>query len=274
MDNRKLKITVTIGAIIAGCLVVALWLLLPLPFSPRNQAPVTSKEFFLIKVETELDNMRMLLALRTNMGFIEAQDPAERIRDLCFDMDKKGWEKWNDIVSDINSLYVRLAVEGSASLEEVLDELYAKYPFLELEGVEKQESFGDMVVKTAAAGIEWDTSSTVWQDIPGLLIKQKFEKKNVFIVFEGDAVVVSADSDNGSRGFVRLLINDDELDIKEFHAMPTSGGAPEAESMTLEWRGELPSGEHTIKVQAKVSDSGAKLSTGNSRDIPKLVLIQ
>ncbi|MCK9554394.1 hypothetical protein M0R36_01040 [bacterium] len=139
MNNNKSKTIVTIGAVIAGCLVVALWLLLPLPFSPRNQAPVTSREFFLIKVETELDNMRMLLALRTNMGFIEAQDPAERIRDLCFDMDKKGWEKWSAIVDDMNSWYVRLAVEGSASLEEVLDELYTKYPFLQLEGVAGQD---------------------------------------------------------------------------------------------------------------------------------------
>lgn len=138
MDNNKLKILVTVGAVIAGCLVVALWLLLPLPFSPRNQAPVTTKEFFLLKVETELDNMRMLLALRTNMGFIEAQDPAERIRDLCFDMDKEGWKRWSAIVDDMNSWYIRLVVEGTASLEEVLDELYTKYPFLKLEGVEKQ----------------------------------------------------------------------------------------------------------------------------------------
>ena len=137
MDNNKLKIIVTVGSIIAGCLVIVLWLLLPLPFSPRNQAPVTSKEFFLMKVETELDNMRMLLALRTNMGFTEAQDPAERIRDLCFDMDKKGWKRWSTIVDDINSLYIRLVVEGTATLDEVLDELYAKYPFLKLEGVER-----------------------------------------------------------------------------------------------------------------------------------------
>ena len=135
MNNNKSKMIVTVGAIVAGCLVVGLWLLLPLPFSPRNQAPVTSKEFFLIKVETELDNMRMLLALRTNMGFIEAQDPAERIRDLCFDMDKKGWVRWSAIVDDINAWYIRLVVEGTASLEEVLGELYTKYPFLRLEGV-------------------------------------------------------------------------------------------------------------------------------------------
>ena len=135
MNNYKLKIIVTVGAIIVGCLVVALWLFLPLPFSPRNQAPVTSKEFFLLKVETEMDNMRMLLALRTNMGFIEAQDPAERIRDLCFDMDKEGWKRWSAIVDDINSWYIRLVVKGTATLDEVLDELYAKYPFLKLEGV-------------------------------------------------------------------------------------------------------------------------------------------
>ena len=139
MSNNKSKMIVTVGAIAVGCLVVALWLLLPFPFSPRNQAPVTSKEFFLIKVETELDNMRMLLALRTNMGFIEAQDPAERIRDLCFDMDKKGWKRWSAIVDDINSWYIRLVVEGTASLEEILDELYTKYPFLQLEGVERQD---------------------------------------------------------------------------------------------------------------------------------------
>ena len=136
--NSRLKLIVTISAVIVGCLVVALWLLLPLPFSVRNQAPVTSKEFFLLKVETEMDNMRMLLALRTNMGFIEAQDPAERIRDLCFDMDKKGWKRWSAIVDDMNSWYIRLVVEGTASLKEVLNELYTKYPFLRLEGVEKQ----------------------------------------------------------------------------------------------------------------------------------------
>ena len=137
MSNDKLKIIVTVGAIIVGCSVVALWLLLPLPFSPRNQAPVTSEEFFLMRVETEMDNMRMLLALRTNMGFTEAQDPAERIRDLCFDADKEGWKRWSKIVDDINSLYIRLVVKGTATLDEVLDELYAKYPFLKLEGVER-----------------------------------------------------------------------------------------------------------------------------------------
>jgi len=76
-----------------------------------------------------------LLALRTNMGFIEAQDPAERIRDLCFDVDKEGWKRWSVIVDDMNSLYIRLVVKGTATLDEVLDELYAKYPFLQLEGV-------------------------------------------------------------------------------------------------------------------------------------------
>ena len=138
MNNDKAKIIVTVGAVIVGCLVVALWLFLPTPFSPRNQAPVTSREFFLIKVETEMDNMRMLLALRTNMGFIEAQDPAERIRDLCFNMDKEGYKRWSGIVDDMNSWYIRLVIKGTASLEEVLDELYAKYPFLRLEGVEAQ----------------------------------------------------------------------------------------------------------------------------------------
>ena len=135
MSDSKLKIIVTVGAILVGCLVVALWLFLPSSISPRNQAPVTSKELFLMKVETEMDNMRMLLALRTNMGFTEAQDPAERIRDLCFDMDKQGYKKWSAIVDDMHSLYTRLAIQGSASLEEVLNELYTKYPFLQLEGV-------------------------------------------------------------------------------------------------------------------------------------------
>ena len=138
MNYNKSKIIVTVGAIVVGCLVVALWLLLPLTFSPRNQAPVTSKEFFLLKVETELDNMRMLLALKTNFGFIEAQDPAERIRDLCFDVDKEGWKRWSVIVNDMNSLYIRLVVKGTATLDEVLDELYTKYPFLKLESVENQ----------------------------------------------------------------------------------------------------------------------------------------
>ncbi|NQT30500.1 MAG: hypothetical protein HQ596_07995, partial [Candidatus Saganbacteria bacterium] len=41
-------------------------------------------------------------------------------------------------VNDMNSWYIRLVVEGTASIDEVLDELYAKYPFLKLEGVEKQ----------------------------------------------------------------------------------------------------------------------------------------
>ncbi len=135
MNDSKLKIIVTAGAILMGCMIVALWLFLPSSISSRNQAPVTSKELFLMKVETEMDNMRMLLALRTNMGFIEAQDPAERIRDLCFDMDKEGYKKWTAIVDDMHSLYTRLAIKGNASLEEVLNELYTKYPFLELEGV-------------------------------------------------------------------------------------------------------------------------------------------
>jgi hypothetical protein len=137
MEIRNLRTIVTAGAIIVGCMVVVLWLVLPFPFSVRNQAPVSSQELFVMKVESEMDNMRMLLALRTNMGFIEAQDPAERIRDLCFGVDREGWEKWSDIVDDMHSLYIRLVVEGTASLEEVLDEFYAKYPFLELEGIER-----------------------------------------------------------------------------------------------------------------------------------------
>ena len=135
MDKNTLRIIVTVNAIILGCVIVLLWLFLPLPFSVRNQAPVTSEEVFLLKVETEMDNMRMLLALKTNMGFIEAQDPAERIRDLCFNVDKKGWQKWSAIVDDMHALYIRLAVEGTASLDEVLKEIYTKYPFLTLEGV-------------------------------------------------------------------------------------------------------------------------------------------
>lgn len=139
MNSHRLKIIVTVGAIIVGCLVVIIWLLLPFPLSVNDKAPVMSKEFFLLKVETEVDNMRMLLALKTNFGFIEAQDPAERIRDLCFDTDKEGWKRWSGIVDDMNSWYIRLVVKGTASLEEVLDELYVKYPFLKLEGVESQE---------------------------------------------------------------------------------------------------------------------------------------
>ncbi|NQT30443.1 MAG: hypothetical protein HQ596_07710, partial [Candidatus Saganbacteria bacterium] len=123
MNSQKLKVIVTVGAIIVGCLLVVLWLFLPLSFSVRNQAPVTSEEYFLLKVETEVDNMRILLALRTNLGFTEAQDPAERVRDLCFDRDKEGFEKWSAIVNDMNSWYIRLVVEGTASIDEVLDEL-------------------------------------------------------------------------------------------------------------------------------------------------------
>lgn len=137
MSRKKIKIMVTAGAIIVGCLVVVLWLFLPTSLSVRNQAPVTSKELFLMKVETEMDNMRMLLALRTNMGFIEAQDPAERVRDLCFNVDKEGYKKWSAIVDDMHALYIRLAIEGNATVDEVLNELYIKYPFLQLEGVVK-----------------------------------------------------------------------------------------------------------------------------------------
>jgi hypothetical protein len=136
MNSGKLRMIVTLSAIIIGGVVVVLWFFLPFPFSPRNQAPVTSEEFFLMKIETEMDNMRMLLALETNMGFIEAQDPAERIRDLCFNMDKEGYKKWSAIVDDINALYIRLVVRGTASLEEVLNELYTKYPFLKLDSAE------------------------------------------------------------------------------------------------------------------------------------------
>ena len=141
MNKQKLQITVTLVAIIIGFIVIGLWLLLPFPLSPHKQAPVSSEEFFLLKMETELDTMRILLALKTNLGFIEAQDPAERIRDLCFNIDnKEGLEKWNTIVADMNSWYIRLAVTGSATLEEVLEELYAKYPFLRLEGITEQNN--------------------------------------------------------------------------------------------------------------------------------------
>ena len=136
MNRHKLQIIITTGAIIMGCLIITLWFFLPSPFYLRNQAPVSSKELFLIKVETELDNMRMLLALGTDFGFIEAQDPAERIRDLCFNEDKEGWERWRTLVDDMHSWYISLVVEGNASLEEVLYELYTKYPFLKLEGVQ------------------------------------------------------------------------------------------------------------------------------------------
>ncbi|MFA7677053.1 MAG: hypothetical protein WCY34_02665 [Candidatus Omnitrophota bacterium] len=269
MNNSKTKIIVTIGAIAVGCLVVALWLVLPLPFSVRNQAPVSSKEFLLTKIETEMDNMRMLLALRTNLGFIEAQDPAERIRDLCFDIDKEGWEKWSAIVDDMHSWYIRLAVEGNMSLEDGLNELYTKYPFLKLEGVEKQEDLGDMMVKTPLAGRKWNASSTVWQNIPGLLIAQKLKAGNVFVIFEGDIVVISSSASGGTAS-VRLVIDGDECDTKEIYAAEGLSG----KSIMLTWRGELSAGKHNIKVQAKVSDKNIKLKSVDSRDIPKLVVIQ
>jgi len=139
VDSSKTKTIVTITAIIVGCAVVVLWLFGPFSFSPRNQAPVTSEEYFLMKVEAELDNMRMLLALNTNMGFIEAQDPAERIRDLCYDVDEDGYKRWSAIVDDMNSWYKSLVVNGSATLDEVLSELYTKYPFLKLEGVRSDD---------------------------------------------------------------------------------------------------------------------------------------
>ncbi|MDD4956289.1 MAG: hypothetical protein PHH49_06055 [Candidatus Omnitrophica bacterium] len=139
MDGSRIKALVTLGAVIVGCVLVGLWLIFPLSSSGGGGGSVTSKEMFLMKVETELDNMRMLLALRTNMGFIEAQDPAERIRDLCSNMNREGYEKWSAIVDDMNAWYTRLVIEGNASVDEVLGELYAKYPFLELEGVEVQK---------------------------------------------------------------------------------------------------------------------------------------
>jgi hypothetical protein len=136
VNNSKMKNIVTIIAIAVGCGVVAFWLMAPFSFSPRNQAPVTSEEYFLMKVETELDNMRMLLALNTNMGFIEAQDPAERIRDLCYDEDEDGYKRWSLIVDDMNAWYKSIVIDGTANLDEVMSELYTKYPFLKLEGVQ------------------------------------------------------------------------------------------------------------------------------------------
>ncbi|MFC2149597.1 hypothetical protein ACFLQ8_02740 [Candidatus Auribacterota bacterium] len=273
MNDRKTKMIITAGAIIVGCMVVVLWLLLPLKFSPRNQAPVTSKELFLIKVESEMDNMRILLALKTNLGFTEAQDPAERIRDLCFNMDKKGWKKWGAIVDDMHSWYIRLAVDGTASLSEVLDELYSKYPFLRLEGVEGQGNIGDMIVRTPAGGTRWNTSSIEWKDIPGLMITLKFSEGNVFVVFEGDMVIVSAAV--GSRsGYVRLLVDGEERDAGEVRAVATPGGISETRCIMLTWKGELTEGVHTIRVQAKVSDQDTSLRSVDSGDIPKLALIQ
>ncbi|MFA6636778.1 MAG: hypothetical protein WCV56_06735 [Candidatus Omnitrophota bacterium] len=272
MDNNKLKMAVTAGAIIVGCLVVALWLLLPFPFSPRTQAPVTSEEFFLIKVETEMDSMRMLLALRNKMGFIEAQDPAERIRDLCFNVDKEGWKRWSEIVDDMNSWYKRLVIQGTASLEEVLGELYTKYPFLNLEGAESQEYLGDMIIKTPVLGSNWNTSSAEWSNIPGLLIKKMIDKGNVFVVFEGDMEIVSPKT-GIHTGSIRLLVNDEERGIKELSMTVSSTGISKSGSLILKWKGELAPGEHIIKVQAKVSDSDTSLKPAKG-DVPKLVLIK
>lgn len=55
---------------------------------------------------------------------------------------KKARNKCSRIVDDMNSLYARFVLEGSATLEEVLNELYTKYPFFEVgrRGSEKIET--------------------------------------------------------------------------------------------------------------------------------------
>lgn len=267
--KNKSKIIVTISTIIVGCLIVTLWFFLPLPFSVKKQAPITSKELFLLKFEKDINKMRILLALKSNLGFMEAQDTAEQIRDLCFDVDKEGWKKWSSISDDMHSWYIRLSVEETASLEEILDEVYIKYPFLKLEGVEDQDNFDNIIIKTPNPQIT-RTNSTTWEDIPGLVIIKKFTKSNILVAFEGNMVLNFSDKNNHS-GFIRLLVDGKEVKVKEFKSQITSKGIFNQDFMTLNWKGELLEGKHTIKLQYKVSDSDANLEF---KGIPKLVLIR
>jgi len=55
--------------------------------------------------------------------------------DLYCNVDKKGRGKRSAIVDGMNSLCARLVVRGSATVKEVSDELYAKYPFFEPKGL-------------------------------------------------------------------------------------------------------------------------------------------
>lgn len=274
MSNRKFKNIVTIGAIIIGCTIVALWLFLPLPFSPRTQPPVTSSELFLIRMDAEMDRMELLLALNTTAGFIEAQFPAARIRDLCLNANNvSDWKKWSAIVNDMHTWYVNLVVDGSATLKETLNALYTKYPFLKLENIETRSGTDNMLIGTLTDAPVWKTSSVTWQDMPGLSITRKFSGANAFILFEGE-VILESKKEGPHSGSVRLVVNGNEYDVKEFRVTIPPSGISNPASMILTWAGELPAGNYTIKVQVKVSDPDTTLRSSGSGDTPRLILMK
>ncbi len=274
MNNRNINRIVTVGAIIVGCLVVGLWFFLPFRFSPRNQAPITAKELFSIRMEAEVDRIELLLALKTKTGFIEAQFLAAEIRDLCLEADyEEGRKKWSAIADDMHSWYLRLAVEGTASLEEVLNELYTNYPFLKIEGTIEQKRSDNILIETLTKSSEWKTSSISWQNMPGLSISKNFSKENAIVLFEGEMVITSTKEGSGS-GFVRLVVNGNASDIREIRSTMAAGGTSDPSSMVLTWAGELPSGKSTITVQAKVSNNSITLQLNDAGDIPKLILMR
>jgi hypothetical protein len=154
--------------------------------------------------------------------------------------------------------------------------LFLPFPFSPLsrvEGPAPQEGLGGIVVQTPADGLEWHVSSTEWQDIPGLSNTKMIPAKHVFVFFESEMLIESL-KDGIRSGFVRLLINGKQEDIRELRATMDAGSASKPSLMLLTWAGEFPRGVNTVTVQAKVSDDDTTLKPGNAGDIPKLMIIR
>jgi hypothetical protein len=154
--------------------------------------------------------------------------------------------------------------------------LFLPFPFSPLskvEGPAVQEGLGGIIVQTPVDGLKWHTSSTEWQDMPGLSIAKLIPAKHVFVFFESEMLIESL-TDGIHSGFVRLLINGKQEDIRELRATVDADSASKPALMLLTWAGEFPKEANTVNVQARVSDDDTTLKPGHAGDIPKIMIIR
>jgi hypothetical protein len=154
--------------------------------------------------------------------------------------------------------------------------LFLPFPFSPLSKVEgpvSQEGLGGIIVQTPADGLKWHISSTEWQDIPGLSVAKLIPAKHVFIFFESEMLIESL-TDGIHSGFVRLLINGKQEDIRELRATVDANSTSKPGLMLLTWAGEFSKGANTVTIQAKVSDDDTTLKPGHAGDMPKLMIIR
>jgi hypothetical protein len=146
-------------------------------------------------------------------------------------------------------------------------------PLSRVEGPASQEGLGGIIVQTPADGLKWHISSTEWQDIPGLTVAKLIPAKHVFVIFESEMLIETL-TDGVHSGYVRLLINGKQEDIRELCVTVDAKSASNPALMLLTWAGEFYKKENTVTVQAKVSDDDATLKPGHAGDMPKLMIIR